>query len=193
MGASKRLTWRRAVVYAAIAALLLLARPQPALFAIGATLVALGMALRLWAAGHLRKNKKVVTSGPYAHVKNPLYLGTCLAVIGFCIAASDPHGPSRWVLYALLPFALVVFFGLYLPYKKRVEGARLLKRFGESAADYLRSVPDFIPSPRRWPAAEALPWNAALIRENSEQETLAVALLGLLLVAAKFFIPWPAW
>ena len=78
MSASKTPTTRRVAVYAAAVLVFLLASPTPVLFAVGASLALLGECLRVWACGHLRKNQAVIQSGPYAHVKNPLYLGTFL-------------------------------------------------------------------------------------------------------------------
>jgi protein-S-isoprenylcysteine O-methyltransferase Ste14 len=46
---------------------------EPAWFLPGAAVTLLGEWLRLWAAGHLRKNKQLTTTGPYSYVKNPLY------------------------------------------------------------------------------------------------------------------------
>ena len=62
--------------------------------------------MRAWAAGHLEKNLALTESGPYAHVRNPLYLGTLTVAAGFVIAA------RRWELGVL--FA-AVFVLIYLP------------------------------------------------------------------------------
>ena len=50
-----------------------------------------GCLIRLWSNGYAIKNDKLTTSGPYAFVRNPLYLGTFLIAIGFVIVLkSDP-------------------------------------------------------------------------------------------------------
>src|SRR5471030_1298432 len=46
--------------------------------------VVLGCALRSWAAGYLFKGKRVAVGGPYAYVRNPLYLGSFILGLGFC-------------------------------------------------------------------------------------------------------------
>ena len=66
----------------------------------------IGLWLRAWASGHLEKNMRLAESGPYAYVRNPLYLGTLIVAAGFAIAS------RRWLLAAL--FA-VVFLLIYLP------------------------------------------------------------------------------
>ena len=53
-----------------------LADPQWPTFLVGGVLVAAAWAVRLWAFGHLDKNQLLVTTGPYAHVRNPAYFGT---------------------------------------------------------------------------------------------------------------------
>ncbi len=89
-----------------VAAFAWFSAPDARSLAWGLPMAAVGLALRAWAAGHLAKNQRLATSGPYAYVRNPLYLGTALAGAGLAIA-------SRQALLAAL-FAAV--FGLvYLP------------------------------------------------------------------------------
>lgn len=189
MPASKKPTLRRMSVYACAALVFLLARPTPKLFAVGATLCVLGELLRIWACGHLRKNKAVIKTGPYAHVKNPLYLGTFLILVGMVFAAShpDPGRPSRYLLILFLPFALGVFFFYYLPYKFRVEAGRLRRRFGAEWDDYDRKVPDFVPSPLPR-VREPGRFDPALVVENSEVGTALLVTVGLVAIAARFFL-----
>jgi protein-S-isoprenylcysteine O-methyltransferase Ste14 len=189
--ASKALTSRRLFAYLCVVIVLALARPTPILLAIGAGIVVVGEILRLWACGHLRKNKDVITSGPYAHVKNPLYLGTFLILVGFCIAASNLDNVSRFILIAALPFFLGVFFVYYLPYKMKVEGDRLRKRFGENFDTYDRNVPAFVPRLSRWDGAQKLKWNAALVVENSEVPTAVWCVFGLAIITLKLYVPFP--
>ena len=147
MSASKKPTLRRIVVYSAVIAVFWFASPTPVLFAFGATLALAGELLRIWACGHLRKNQAVIQSGPYAHVKNPLYLGTFMIMVGCLVAATNPNpdNPSRYLLLVALPFTLGVFFVYYLPYKFAREGDRLRRRFGPEWDQYAAAVPDFVP------------------------------------------------
>jgi len=61
-------------------------RPQPAHVAWSLTLVLPGLWLRGYAAGYVKKNSELTISGPYAHVRNPLYLGSILIASGFAVA-----------------------------------------------------------------------------------------------------------
>jgi protein-S-isoprenylcysteine O-methyltransferase Ste14 len=102
---------------------------------VGGAVSVIGLLIRAWAAGHIRKNDALATSGPYAHTRNPLYLGSFLLGLGFTIAA------ARWEL-ALVFIAL--FLGIYLPVM-RVEASTLAGLFGESYVGYARAVPLFLP------------------------------------------------
>jgi protein-S-isoprenylcysteine O-methyltransferase Ste14 len=95
----------------------------------------IGLALRAWAAGHIRKNDALATSGPYAFTRNPLYLGSFILGLGFTIAAGRP-----WL--GLLFAAL--FLGIYLPVM-RVESATLSRIFGDDFRRYAEEVPLFLP------------------------------------------------
>ncbi len=90
----------------------------------GLPVAALGLGLRAWAAGYLAKNQRLATGGPYAYVRNPLYLGTALAAAGLAIA-------SRQALLAGL-FA-AVFSLVYLP-AIQLEEEYLRELFPEYAA-----------------------------------------------------------
>lgn len=193
MPASKRPTIRKLAVYAGAAIFFVIARPTPLLFACGATLAIAGEALRVWACGHLRKNRTVVQSGPYAHVKNPLYLGTFLILMGVVLASSDPvpGSTNRLVVTAFVPFVLGVFFFYYLPHKFRVEGGRLRRLFGEEWTKYDRAVPGFIPSP--WPRVSAAgSWSAEAFRANHEIGWVILIPLALAVIGSRLFfhMPW---
>ena len=99
--------------------------------------MAVGELLRTWASGYIRKNELLVTYGPYAVVRNPLYLGSFFIGLGATILTSR--------LLAVLLYLL-----LFLPVYLRVivkEEAFLRERFGEEAEQYFSRVPRLIPFP----------------------------------------------
>ena len=114
---------------------LLFARPGPVTLMAGVTVSVFGLLLRAWAAGHIRKNSQLATSGPYAYSRNPLYLGSFLLGLGFTI------GSGWWPLGILFG---ALFLGIYLPVM-RVESETLTQLFGESYQRYARGVPLFLP------------------------------------------------
>ena len=127
--------WRVPMGFACAGLFIVLARPRSTTLFAGGAVSVIGLALRAWAAGHIRKNDALATSGPYAYTRNPLYLGSFLLGLGFTIAA------ARWEL-ALVFVAL--FLGIYLPVM-RVEGSTLAGLFGEKYQHYAREVPLYLP------------------------------------------------
>ena len=127
--------WRVPLGFVCAALFIFLARPRPATLLAGGIVSVLGVALRAWAAWHIRKNDALATSGPYAYSRNPLYLGSFVLGFGFTIA-------SGWWPLALLFVAL--FLGIYFPVM-RVESATLSQLFGDKYQHYAREVPLFLP------------------------------------------------
>ena len=91
-------------VFAAV--FLWLARPSLRTMMMSLLLVVPGLWLRGYASGYVKKNAELATSGPYAHTRNPLYLGSMLIAFGFAVAAAS------WVI--LLALA-VLFAAIYIP------------------------------------------------------------------------------
>jgi hypothetical protein len=173
-------TWRRAVVYAAVALFLSIADPRTPTLELGLAVAAGGETIRLWATGHLVKNDRLTRSGPYAHVRNPLYLGTLLILVGFSVAGSSSHFPGILVPLCLLPLGLAIFFGYYMPRKLRIESDRLVRRFGADAAEYIAAVPSLVPRrrPARLGPGEPSFFATARVVSNNEHLTLLAVALG---------------
>jgi protein-S-isoprenylcysteine O-methyltransferase Ste14 len=172
---------RTLALYAAGLAALALARPTPSLFAAGLTLVAAGHALRLWATGHLLKTDELTMTGPYAHLRHPLYAGALLVGSGFLLMT----GPQ--VARVVLPLGLAFFFGYYLRYKERVESERLGALYGDAFRAYRAAVPAMWPRLRAWRAGasgERPVWRLDRVLENDEQTALAYSVAATLALAA---------
>jgi protein-S-isoprenylcysteine O-methyltransferase Ste14 len=154
-----------------MAALAYFAHPRGWTLAAGGALTLIGLLVRTWAAGHLRRNEELATSGPYAYVRDPLYLGRLLILVGLCLMAWLWSGP------VVLAFGLGVFFFDYMPRKHKKEMARLQKFFGERYRKYAAEVRSLVPRVRRWPEAGRQPWSADLyLRENREQWFILIVL-----------------
>ena len=89
-----------------LAAFVWFAKPTSQSLWLGVPISLIGLSIRAWAAGHLAKNENLAMSGPYAYVRNPLYLGTLLTAAGVAVASRS------WWLAGLLT---VVFALVYLP------------------------------------------------------------------------------
>jgi protein-S-isoprenylcysteine O-methyltransferase Ste14 len=122
-------------------AYLILARPTPLTLAVGGAIAFVGVVIRGWASGHISKNERLATTGPYAHTRNPLYFGSFLIAAGFAVAA-------HWALLLVV----VAFFALvYAPTMQR-ERANIAGRFPEAYEAYAANVPAFVPRPTPWKA-----------------------------------------
>lgn len=187
----KRPTWRLALCYSGILVLIYFSQPTPVSIAVGLVPILAGQALRVWAAGHLVKNLRLTTTGPYAYVKNPLYLGAITIVVGFCIVGMPPWNltPSprdpRLILYLLF---LAAFFLYYMPRKKKIESDRLRGIYGEAYTRYERAVPDLLPMLTPYRSGDATRWNWAQTVDNSEHGTIMSLAAGLLLIAARAWL-----
>lgn len=142
---------------------------------IGMFLVFLGEGIRIWAAGHLQKNEVLTVTGPYAYVKNPLYIGSIFITTGFCIMADNIY---------LLAAAFFMFCFHYIPYKKKVEGDRLKNRFGSQYEDYDEKVPEYLPRTKRYSDQKGS-WQVKHFIENSEEGILVIVLAGIFLVLSR--------
>src|SRR5690349_18382569 len=146
----------------------------------GTVLVAAGLAVRATAAGHIRKNQELATTGPYAYTRNPLYLGSVLIAAGFVLAARNP-----WIALA----ALIMFLATYIP-QIQVEEAYLRSAFS-NYSDYATHVPRLLPrfTPYRGqaalsPGAGGARFSPELYRRHREyQATLgSVLMIGALIL-----------
>ena len=141
-----------------------LAAPSAASLALGLPLAAAGVALRAWAAGCLYKNQRLATGGPYAFVRNPLYLGTLLVAAGLVLAT------RRWELATLFTAA---FTFVYFPTIEQEE-QHLRKLFPEFAA-YAVKVALLAPTFGSGYTGEGFSWQQ--YRRNEEYNAL-VGFLG---------------
>jgi protein-S-isoprenylcysteine O-methyltransferase Ste14 len=176
---NQRTAWKRKIrrvpLYIGAFLLVIFAKPQFPGILIGMILIFLGEGIRIWAAGHLQKNEILTVTGPYAYVKNPLYIGSIFITAGFCILADNIY---------LLAAAFFMFCFHYIPYKKRVEGDRLRKIFGDRFDDYDEKVPDYLP---RWTpySNENVSWQFKCVIENSEEGILLIVLAGMILILSR--------
>jgi protein-S-isoprenylcysteine O-methyltransferase Ste14 len=186
----KRPTWRLGIVYTLLGILIYTARrPTILSLTLGLPPILAGEALRIWACGHLVKNKRLTTTGPYAYVKNPLYVGTILITIGFCVLAQP----------LLIPIVVAGFYAYYMPRKRKIEGDRLRKIYGEAYERFEKAVPDLLPQLTPYRSGDTTMFRGGLVFENSEHGTVMSVTLGILLIFLSVWlrdagtIPAPWW
>ena len=156
-----RIARRRVVTgFIVAAAAFAFARPTWQSILMGVPVAILGESVRVWAAGYLIKGQEVTTSGPYALVRHPLYVGSALLGLGFVVAAA-----SLFVAVAVLGYLTVM-----ITVAVRLEEATLSADFGETHARYVAGT-----SP-----VTARRFSVRRVRENREHQSL----LGLVVSVA---------
>jgi len=143
------------------------ARPVAWGLVVGGALAAVGMAIRLWASGHVRKDRELATDGPYALCRHPLYLGNLLLGVGYALAS------GLW--WALAVWALTYWL-YYLPAVWR-EDDKLGKLFPDAWFDWADVTPALIPRRLR---LQARGWSLLQCARNGDP-------LYALVLAAAFY------
>lgn len=172
--------FRVAAGYAVGALTLWLARPTALSLACGVPLVVIGESVRLWASGHIEKTRALATGGPYAHTRNPLYVGSLVMALGAGVASA-----SVWVVAAV-----AVYFVAFYPAVMREESEFLARKFETEYAAWSAAVPMFVPRLHAGgPRGTRFEWER--VRVNREWRTaLAVPLVVALLYARGRLFPW---
>jgi len=170
--------WRVRLGYFLGVLVLLLALPTPLSILLGAAIGAIGLAIRAYAAGYLHKQEVLITTGPYAWTRNPLYLGSSILAIG---AAVTMHS---WIAAALI----LVYFVVVYTFVMRREEMELRAKHGAAFDAYAASVPLFFPRPAQSPSAGGaggvFSWER--YKRNHEYE----ASLGFLLLLMLLVVIW---
>ena len=126
---------RQALAFVLIALFAAVGAATPLSLAIGAGIVLLGTAVRLYASGYILKNQELATSGPYGFVRHPLYTGNILIIIGFSVASA-----TWWTA-----LVAVAFFWFYYPTAIEYEDRKLRRIFGERWETWAAQVPALVP------------------------------------------------
>ena len=135
---------------------------------IGFAAIVVGVGMRSWAAGILKKNAVLATTGPYACTRNPLYLGSLLVLVGFTVLLNIE------MEFVVVSGPLAAVYLVQVLHEERV----LNERFGKSWARHCATVPRFLP--RRLSAAPLATWQAQNWLGNREYRAFTAVLLGLL-------------
>ena len=165
--------WRVRLGYPLAVAVLYFSRPTPRSIVLGALTGIVGLWLRAYAAGYLHKQEVLTVTGPYAHTRNPLYLGSAILALGAGIATCS------WVSGLILMIYFAVFYSLVM----QQEVNELGLRHGASYEEYARSVPLFIPrlTAAKLSGDSAGSFSLVQYKKNHEWQA-AVGFLFLLLV-----------
>ncbi len=157
---------------------LIFARPALVWIGIGVGISLIGLLLRAWASGHIRKSRELAVTGPYAYTRNPLYLGSFFLAFG-CVVAS-----GVWWLWVVF---IVFFFGIYLPVMS-VEAEDMRRIFGEAFDEYESNVPAFLPRLTAWRRSGEKFDLGLYLQYREYRAALGIALAFGVLAAKAFFI-----
>ena len=158
------------------AVFLVFSRPTWLTILIGGSIALIGLAVRAWASGHIRKASKLAVTGPYAYTRNPLYLGTFILGVGFTVAA------GVWWLALIF---IILFVGIYLPVM-RVETEDIRRIFEADFDEYESNVPLLIPRLRPWKKASAA-FDFGLYLQYREYRAALGAVVAIGVLAAKAY------
>jgi protein-S-isoprenylcysteine O-methyltransferase Ste14 len=148
-------------------AVIILARPASwKFFAAGVSVMALGQLIRILASSAIVKSKTLTVTGPYAVVRNPLYLGTAFMVLGLLISLTNPQAPLRTALAWLVT---VVSFTLIYRVQINAEEEFLLATYGAQFDEYRRRVNSILPRPAAVPEFfNGSAYSREIFRKNKE-------------------------
>jgi protein-S-isoprenylcysteine O-methyltransferase Ste14 len=179
---------RGALLAVPAALLVLCGSPSAFSVAIGLPLAMAGELLRCWAVGYSGKTTRantvtasdLVTAGPYAYVRNPLYFGNVVTAAGFAIAFTGKNAAvERLALIAGSLAAMCAVYATIIPHEERF----LRSSFGEAFERYCDQVPALLPQLEPMPGARGT-WQGGVIAE-AESKTFVTFAAMLLALAAK--------
>jgi protein-S-isoprenylcysteine O-methyltransferase Ste14 len=150
--------------------------PHPAAVAWSLALVLPGLWLRGYAAGYVKKNRELTQTGPYAHTRNPLYLGSILIAAGFAVALLS------WVVAVVLA---AFFLIIYVPVIASEE--RFLRATFPDFDAYCRRVPRLLPrlSPAKTEVTPGKFSFSLYLRHREYNASIGAALLYLSLLLLR--------
>jgi len=162
--------------------MILIARPTVVSFILGIVLVILGELTRLWGVSYAGSETRttgtvgatyLVTSGPFSHVRNPLYLGNMIMYFGFGIISNSLVLALIGLLYFLFQYSLIV----------SLEEESLFKKFLDEYIEYYSEVPRFIPRIKKYKSEAShqieIDWKKGI---KSEKRTLQAIFLVIILL-----------
>ena len=151
------------------------ARPTWQALALGAAIAMLGLWLRAFASGYVKKAQELATTGPYAYTRNPLYLGSMIIAAGFAVAARN------WWLAAGMA---AMFLAIYVPVI-RFEEELLRGLFPNDVPGYFARVPRLLPRLRAESSARTGGFSKELYLRHREYNAAIGTVLMFAALAAK--------
>lgn len=135
-----------------------------------------GLFIRVWANGYAIKSEKLTTSGPYAFVRHPLYLGTMFLVAGFVIILK---------LYYIGILVFITIAAVYYNTIKKEEGM-LKQRFKDLYVNYKKKVPAIVPAIFPYREGEKWPFSIKRLVRSQEYKLFIWMIILILIFYLKY-------
>ncbi|MGA3037334.1 MAG: isoprenylcysteine carboxylmethyltransferase family protein [Vulcanimicrobiaceae bacterium] len=172
--------------------LVIFGKPGGASIFSGLGLAFLGEAIRCWAVGYSGTTTRadhvvapqLVTAGPYAYMRNPLYVGNFITALGFALAFTGNNPPTERLI--LIGASLAVMLAVYATIVPHEESF-LRATFGASYDEYMLRVPRVWPRQPKLSAAQLGTYDASVIG-RAETRTFVFFSLMLVVLALKAFV-----
>ena len=151
---------------------------------LGLTLALLGLGVRIWSLGYLRKKDELATAGPYGRTRNPLYVGTWLIGCGLALLAAWPFNVILLAVYNLM---FLVIYRMQIALEEEMLG----KIFGEPYKAYCDHVPRFFPQTKAWRVGAVSTFSLTRAFQNRAWEPVIGLLVLIALQVISWGIVWP--
>jgi protein-S-isoprenylcysteine O-methyltransferase Ste14 len=162
------------------------ARPEIMYVCIGVGLLLIGETIRIWsvsyAGGETRTRnvgaKKLCSSGPYAFVRNPLYVGNMFMYVGIIFIAGAAN-------ILLMVATTLAFFTVQYSLIIALEEEKLEELFGRKYQIYKKNVPAVFPRALRWEGADNQTAKGIIKNLRTEKRTIQNVMFILLLIILR--------
>jgi len=176
----RTITWYRVPLMAVAIVALVGCMSRVESFWYGVPVAIFGELIQLWATSHLHKDKHLTISGPYSHIRNPMYTGRFFLGLGLFIMTWNPSLP--WT--AALTIGYVVLYAIYAQMRVSREEERLRGIFGESYEHYCSETHRWLPIIKPYSRSEKrrASWTQACV--NHEQ----IVAIGTIVVLVAIYL-----
>ena len=170
----RTMTWYRVPLMAAATVAIVAFIHDKSAFLWGAPVALFGELIQLWATAHLHKDTRFTISGPYSHVRNPMYFGRFFVGLGFFMMTWNPY----------LIGGYVILYAIYGHLRVRREERRLNEIFAPDYQHYCAEIRRWLPRIRPYSGSESRRAGWPQVCANHEQ----IVLLGVIVVLAAIYL-----
>lgn len=170
----RNVTWFRVPLMAIATVALVSFMHDMSAFWFGAPMAVLGELIQMWAGSQLHKDQHLTISGPYSHVRNPMYIGRFVLGLGFFIMTLNPY----------LILGYVIIFAAYAYARVLREESRLKVIFEPDYQHYCSEIRRWLPRLKPYSRSESKNASWAQVCANHEN----INMLGTLIVLAAVYL-----